>query len=280
MLNNITKGITGFNGPRGEEGAAGDQGSTFQGNSAYVPMESLGELSGAETLAKFAKDGHLDVGNVVKSYIEMEKFRGNSIRIPGEGASIDEVNEYRAKLGIPGKAEEYDFDTKGMDEEVATEFKKVLHENGCPKTLANKIVGFYAEQYVGGLKAKADKMVEEGTAKLQKEWGKDYENNLKEAVKARDIAAGDDDLAKDFKKLMNDVPQLGNHPVMARIFHNVSKIMAEGKFAGDRQILTADNIDQRIKELEADPATYNRNHPNWKHNNDERTALYKKKYPD
>jgi len=79
--------------------------------------------------------------------------------IPGEKAAPEEVNAFRAALGVPAKPEEYEFvdidELKGAKRipETDAAVKKLMHDVGIPKEAAKKLqMGFEKMMYGEHLK--------------------------------------------------------------------------------------------------------------------------------
>ena len=247
-----------------------------------IDLTSLGDLGQAETLGKFSADGKIDVNKVVKSYIELEKMHGNSVKIPGEDASVEEIQAFRKRLGVPDDVTGYEVDlsnAQGVGKTTTEAFLKRAHELGMSKAHVKEVLGFVGKDMPAMIQALHQAETEKTTNALKEEWGDDFEKNLLDAKRARDEIAAGIKGGDSFVKLMNDRPELGNNPVMAKMFFEVSKVMKEGKFIGSKIELSGEDIDKRIMDIEVDPAYFDRNHPKWEHLQKERARLYKVKYP-
>lgn len=100
------------------------------------------------------------------------------IFVPGEGASAEQVGEYRKAIGVPDTPDGYEFSpleelagTK-RDETVEKGIKKIMHDVGCPKSMASKIVQGYEKMIVDQNKATLEKQKAEDAAfdKFNKEF--------------------------------------------------------------------------------------------------------------
>jgi len=88
--------------------------------------------------------------------------------IPGEKATPEEIGAFRSALGVPGKPEEYEFETpQEMKDakrvpETDIAIKKLMHEAGIPKDSAKKLqLGFEKYMYGEHLKVlEANKLVD------------------------------------------------------------------------------------------------------------------------
>jgi hypothetical protein len=157
------------------------------------------DMRGNASLGKFKS-----VGDLAKSYLEVEAFRGSSIRIPSADAGDDVKKEFHEKLrtsvpglipssdqdavraaaGIPKEAKEYAFDAAALPEgvqfsaEEQERFRADALRFGVSKERFKELVKDAAERRAGDVKA-----VREAQAALKAEWGLAYEDRLAE-VKA------------------------------------------------------------------------------------------------
>lgn len=139
------------------------------------------DLRGNETITRFKS-----ANDLAKSYLEARSKLGGAISIPKEGASPEEMAEFRQKLGMPKDKEEYGITTEDGDKlgEGAVEwFKEAAHELGLPKDQAIGLFQKYKD-WTSELMENDDKIIaqaqEEADASLRKEWGRDYDNNMKQ----------------------------------------------------------------------------------------------------
>lgn len=157
--------------------------------------------------------GFKSVDDVVKSYANLEKMVGNSVRIPAEDASDEAKKEFFDKiksldgvvikgeddmfnkLGRPESAEGYKlqdvvdsamFDkVPGLDAEIA-DFKTIAHDIGLSEEQASKLV----EMRMGtlnGLEEKQSAQREMGEKVLHELWGQDFDNRLNAAKQTAKI---------------------------------------------------------------------------------------------
>lgn len=127
--------------------------------------------------------------DLVKSYAELEAYRGQSIKLPGEKATAEEISEFNKKWGVldPDK---YEFKLPAGQQ--ATDTDKAFH--GVMGQIFNK-AGLNAQQaavlnegwnaWVTSMKSEMDnrvqqddeKFAKDSEAALRKEWGQDWEKN-------------------------------------------------------------------------------------------------------
>lgn len=261
-------------------------------------LDSLSEdLRGQSNLKDFK-----DINALAKSYIELDKMRGNSIRIPSKDASPEAKAEFlnklkdidgvvlksdeklMEKLGKPATKDEYKLDIsddimKGnptLSSDIET-FKAVAHEVGLTNDQAAKIVAnrLSAIKEVNDLTA-AKK--EASLAALKTAWGTDFDNRLagvKQVAKILTEKHGDS-----MKELINS--PAGNNPALLQILADMAVTFKEGNHAGLSTThfgITPDMARSKIAEKRSDvgfnKALHDRQHPGHNKAVQELDHLYK-----
>lgn len=142
-----------------------------------------------------------DVNQLAKSYVELQRMVGNSIRIPGQDASeearqdfLNKIKDVEGvlikndeqllnKLGKPETADEYDFSTLTEDQfilEDLNNFKQTAHELGLTKEQASKLAEIRAKEFES-LNIEMESTRKAGEEALRKAWGQDFDNRLNAA---------------------------------------------------------------------------------------------------
>jgi hypothetical protein len=150
--------------------------------------------------------GFKDIDDIAKSYQNLEKMVGNSVRIPSDDASDEAKQEFYDKIkdidGILVKGSENFYDKLGRPEdkdgyalqEIASEevlnapgvqseieaFKDIAHEIGLTQEQAEKLVA----SKLTTVKESLDLQVisrKESESKLHEIWGRDFENRMNSA---------------------------------------------------------------------------------------------------
>lgn len=138
---------------------------------SQLPEELRGNADVMKQLGKFNK-----IGDLAKSYSELESKIGNSIVRPGKDASPEDVNAFYQKLGKPETADKYT-----IDDENAGAYKELAYKNNLTdeqakgmyqalRDLGEKAMAQNKEQLM--MKAKATEDA------LKKEYGNDYQTKL------------------------------------------------------------------------------------------------------
>lgn len=148
----------------------------------WIPQE----LKGEKTLHKFK-----DVANLAKSFLENEKEAGKirsgkALLLPTEKSSPEEWNNYYKAIGRPDKPEEYELNNDGVsvDENLLKTMLPVFHELGFNKKQAQTLNNKWNEIQKGALEAHEraiESQREKTTGEFKKEWGNDFDVNLKKA---------------------------------------------------------------------------------------------------
>jgi hypothetical protein len=194
----------------------------------YVPED----LRGEKTLEKFkGEDG---IGNLAKSYIEMEKWKGGAIRIPAENASLEEVNDFRKKLGIPEAPEKYELkykehDALKVDETADKTYKELAHKAGLTPKQAQALADFDSDRTIQAYES-YKKSVDDMVNQVKTDWGNEYQVKLDKANNV--IRTFLDEKDKAVLDAFQDNPV---YPVLARMFSKIGDSMAEHKFVPNNQ---------------------------------------------
>ena len=198
--------------------------------------------------------------DVVKHHLELRQKLSSALIPPVKGASKEDKEVFAARLskmlGVPEKPEDYEFPApeEGVqltDNEKAARVKLAgfFHQIHLPKPMASAIINWFAEEHVAGekaLKEADDRFVEESTAKLEGEWGDEYEINRTTALRA-----GKELFGEDFDDVMQTTLSNGHllmdSTFMLRVLARVGREMNEGGI----DIMTdaeKDTIDDQIKD--------------------------------
>lgn len=187
-----------------ESPAATNQSGTF--------LDSINDDFKAHVEAK----GFKDVNDVVKSYVNLEKLVGNSVRVPNNESSPEAIQDFYAKikdvpgillennkdelytkLGRPESADKYTLEEL-VKADIAQalpqvhdelqQFKQVAFELGLNNEQATKL----AQLELGKREVELQNWTakyEAGQEALRKHWGADYENRLQGAKQTAKIYA-------------------------------------------------------------------------------------------
>lgn len=197
------------------------------------------------------------LGDVLKGYVEAQKFIGGSIKIPGKDAKPEEWDKFYGKLGRPEAADKYTPVMPDLpegfswDEGQMKSFFTAAHKAGLTTAQTQTLVDWYAEDQKGVLKA-GDEAIKVAEETLKGEWKAAYPRNLGLAKAAAKEIGG-----KELVDLL-DQTGLGNHPVILKAFAKLGKSLAEdGVISGEIEgVMGAADVQKAITAILSD-----RKHP-------------------
>lgn len=155
---------------------------------SQLPEELRSNADVMKQLGKFGK-----IGELAKSYSELESKLGNSIVRPGKDASDDEVNAFYQKLGKPETADKY-----SIDDTEAKDFKELAYKNNLTDEQAKGMYQAIKELGENVAKQNNEQLMQLAKAteeSLKKEYGNDYQTKL-ELCKRGVMAYGGPGLGK------------------------------------------------------------------------------------
>jgi len=165
-----------------------------------------------------------DIGDVFKSYKEVQGMMSSRAKIPTEDSSAEEISAFYDKIRGVENAEGYDMPRPELPEGMTYDenFEKVIRgiafEAGISKaqlkTLTEAYNKYQVEQF-GIITAELTKTYDEGQKALKVEWKENYDTNLEVAKRACRELGGDDFIA------LLETNKLGNNPVFIKTFHNI-----------------------------------------------------------
>lgn len=223
----------------------------------------------------------------IKALVDVQPLIGREkIPLPPENATDEDWAEVWNRLGRPDAPDKYDLskaevpEELNIQQEVVDKFRETAHKLGL---LPQQVSGVY-QFYIDHLKDQAadfdkfrDESKAESEAKLRKEWGRKYDENLALAQKVIQATADDDAVA-----LLNE--GLGNDPRLVKMFAKVGELISEDKLHGKPKsyLLTPEEAQKKINTIRGDPkhAYNNKDHPGHKEAVQEVEGLYAMAYPD
>lgn len=224
--------------------------------------------------------------DLAKSWINAQKIIGmDKIPVPGKNSKPEAWEEVYNRLGRPSDPDSYKLPVpENMPEELKNEgeqkeFKATAHKLGL---LPHQVAGLYEWWTQKNLSAVQNaqeqntKTAQDAETALRQEWGMAYDQKLDLGKKVLKSFARQEDLEYIEKK------GLGNDPVLIRIFANAGKRMSEDSLSGKPPVefYSPEEARAKIKELEANPALYDKAHPEHDLIQQKRTALYNMLYPN
>lgn len=187
-------------------------------------------LRGDERITK-----HKTLSELGKAYIDLQGKLQAAIIPPAEGASDDEVREYRRKLGVPDSPDDYVLDGETVaalgSPELEKNFQTWAHGVGLSKQQAATLARQFADakntivsQAQQRQRSEAESRRTETEQTLKKEWGLSYDDKMTSVRRALNALT-----PATFQKYL-DQTGLGNHPDMIRMFARLGDEMRESPF--------------------------------------------------
>lgn len=186
-----------------------------------------------------------DVSALAKSYGELSKMVGNSVRLPGEESTAEEISSFYSKLGRPESIDGYELDKfelpEGLEltEDQVKSIKQVGFDNGLSgkqmKAVYDTINQNRLNDYNRHMETLKNASVQV-KQDLEKEWGDQAEANTEVMNRAIKHFAGDEDL----NKFLN-ITGAGSSPQLLKMFHQIGQAMSEDRFiTGDSKKSSSD----------------------------------------
>ena len=194
---------------------------------AQVKKDALiDDLKGKATLTDFVK-------HYAGTKAELEKLKaeaGARVKIPGDDATEEELNAYRAAVGVPESPAKYDLKTGRLpagvtvDEETTAEYKKLAHGMGLTPKQAQALFEFdikrQGEDYQAYLNLRKES-AQEAMNELKKTYGEKYEEKLSHALRIVAKLGGDE------LKSELEASGLGNNKQLINFMIKVSENYSE-----------------------------------------------------
>lgn len=220
----------------------------------------LGDGVDETTLGYVANKGWDSPAKAISSYQNLEKLlgadrAGNTVILPKEGASPQEMAAFYDRIGRPADPSGYQVKVpEGGNAEFQKAVASKMHELGVPKAMGEGLVSWYNEQQVAAqqaaLQAKAADF-ENQSAKWKQEQGAALTQNLATAgAAARALGLDGDTLAK-----LDDA--LGPYGTLS-LLHKIGSRATEADFvgsdstAGFGNVMSPAQAKAEIKALTAD----------------------------
>ena len=217
------------------------------------------ELRNDPNISKFT-----ELEALAKSYVNATRMIGqDKVAVPNNNSTEDQWNEVYDKLGRPESAEKYQLDVKSdivpLDEGAIKQFAENAHQLGLNNKQAQGILEFYKNSMEGSAQqSKIDNETAQANAEqeLRKEWGSNYENNIKKAGSIAKANMNPEVLDMELK----DGTRLGDHPAIIKGFANIANLMSEDKLVSTE----SENVSQGTDyEAEISKIVNDRDGPYW-----------------
>ena len=187
----------------------------------------------------------------------------DKVAVPNNNSTDDQWNEVYDKLGRPESADKYKLEVKSdvvpLDESAIKQFAENAHQLGLNNKQAQGILEFYKNSMEGSAQqSKIDTETAQANAEqeLRKEWGSNYEANIKKAGSVAKANMNPEILDMELK----DGTRLGDHPAIIKGFANIANILSEDKLVSTE----SENVSQGTDyEAEISKIVNDRDGPYW-----------------
>ena len=184
---------------------------------------------------------------LAKSYVNATRMIGqDKVAVPNNNSTEDQWNEVYNKLGRPESPDKYQLDAKSdvvpLDESAIKSFAENAHQLGLNNKQAQGILEFYKNSMEGSAQQNQVDMETaqaQSEQQLRKEWGSNYESNIK---KAGAVAKANMD-ANILDMQLKDGTRLGDHPAIIKGFANIANLMSEDKLVSTESEGVSQGID-------------------------------------
>ena len=192
-----------------------------------------------------------EIDALAKSYINATKMIGaDKITVPTNSSTEEHWEEVYSKLGRPESPDKYKLDFKSevapIDEGAIKSFAEVAHKTGLNERQAQAILDFYkanSEQSLQQSKIDTETAQANAEQQLRKEWGGNFDANIKRAGAIAKQNMNPEILDMQLK----DGTRLGDHPDFIKGFANIANLLSEDKFVG-----TGQDNDATIRDYDAE----------------------------
>ena len=217
------------------------------------------ELRNDPNISKFT-----ELEALAKSYVNATRMIGqDKVAVPNNNSTEDQWNEVYDKLGRPESADKYKLEVKSdvvpLDESAIKQFAENAHQLGLNNKQAQGILEFYKNSMEGSAQqSKIDTETAQANAEqeLRKEWGSNYEANIKKAGSVAKANMNPEILDMELK----DGTRLGDHPAIIKGFANIANLMSEDKLVSTE----SENVSQGTDyEAEISKIVNDRDGPYW-----------------
>lgn len=195
-----------------------------------------------------------DVESLAKTVVHQQKMIGSRIPMP---KTDEEKSELYGKLGRPEEPAKYevsipDTHKEHFQEAAVNEFKNVAYKIGLNNEQVNALIDYQVAQIdyqVENQQSALAVQKDEAENALKKEWGFEYDKNVRAAQRALQVY-GDDEIIE----LMNT--EAGNHPAVIKLFARLGQEVTEEmskNTQNNRLSVSPLDAKQEIEKVMADP---------------------------
>ncbi len=163
-----------------------------------------------------------------RSYLDLQsKYEqaGSGVKVPGEGATDEEMAAFRQAMGIPEGPDGYEFEIQNAPEDVSfDEFKQLAAEVGLTPQQAQKLVEWDMQRRASEQQQQTEQFKatrDEALKHLQERHGEKWEGKLERALRLVERAGG-----PELRQELNDTG-IGNNPKLIDTFIKLAEMTSE-----------------------------------------------------
>ena len=210
-----------------------------------------------------------EIDALAKSYINATQMIGqDKVSVPNKNSTEDQWNEVYDKLGRPESADKYSLDVKSdvvpFDDGAIKQFAENAHKLGLSNKQAQGVLEFYKNSMEGTAQQNqvdTETSQVQAEQELRKEWGREFETNVKRAGALAKANLNSDILDLELKNGM----RVGDHPEIIKGFAKMASLMTEDKMVSDEDkgAASSTSIESEISTItnNTDGPYWNKNHP-------------------
>ena len=205
-----------------------------------------------------------EIDALAKSYINATKMIGqDKVAVPNKNSTEEQWNEVFDKLGRPASADKYTLDVKSdvipLNEGDVKQFAENAHKLGLSNKQAQGVLEFYKnnmESNAHQSKVDTETAQVQAEQELRKEWGREFEANVKRAGALAKANLNTEILDLELKNGM----RVGDHPEMIKGFAKIANLLTE-----DNIMSPEDENASKTSDIESDIASImsNKEGPYW-----------------
>lgn len=207
-----------------------------------------------------------------KSYGELEKMHGGSVKLPAADAPEEEKRAFYTKMGVPESPDKYELkfpDGTRVDDTFLGSFRTQAHQLGITPAQAQGLAAWWTEQNQGmeqGQEAASVAQRDKWTSELKNELGYTYNRTISQASQIlATILEGDQN--HEMIGLLNKTG-LGDNPTLIKFMASLhdpavlQRLLQEDKFLDQPAAPSEDDISNAQEEKAK--ILHDMKHPYWK----------------
>jgi len=170
--------------------------------------------------------GFATIGDLYKSFKDLKGKAEGAVKVPGEGATEEDVESFYRSIGKPEKPDEYEIKApEGLEDLDLNLFRDLFHKNHLTKKQAEGLFAGYTELLSKALEEQvniAERELEEAKTALKTEFGDKYNEEAEYATRALKQFG-----TEELQKALGD--QVKSNPALFKFLAKIGRALAEDK---------------------------------------------------